>query len=291
MKKIFIGRDGLRAGWRFLLWWIIFFGLRQVLILAIVRLFHPQETAFLDPVGLLVDDLIVLVPAAIATWIMMHIERRRLRDYYWPTYDFFGRQFWLGLAWGLAAISLNIGLIALAGGYCITGLATTGGQLAKFVLLWIAASFAIGIVEEFVFRAYQLRTLADGMGFWPAALLTSCAFGALHYFTKPYERWEDWVSVSFIALFLCFSVRRTGTLAFAIGLHISFDWGAIFFYSGRNAGQFAPGRLFLTQWPGSDHVTGGLLGPEASWMMGIVLLAMFVIYDRVSRRPAGDALA
>ena len=44
----------------------------------------------------------------------------------------------------------------------------------------MAAVFAIGAVEEFVFRSYQFRTLIDGIGFWPATAVLSILFGAVH---------------------------------------------------------------------------------------------------------------
>lgn len=289
MRRVFMSEGGLRAGWRFLIWFVIGTGLLFGLETAVVKIFHPKEHAFLDPVRLIVGDLLTLVAAGIATMVMMRIERRTLRDYYWPTGEFFGRNFWVGLVWGVGAISLCIALIAVLGGYRITGVALGGPAPLKFVLLWIAASFAIGAVEEFAFRAYQLRTLADGMGFWPAAAVLSFVFGALHYFGKPHERWEDFVSTGVLAFFMCFTVRRTGTLAFAIGWHIGFDWGAIFLYSGRNAGEFAVGKLFETQWTGPDWLTGGLLGPEASWMMAIVIGALFFGFDRVYRPKTLDS--
>jgi len=268
----------IRAGWRLLIWLAILASVASVLQLAVIAIFHPADGPFLDPVRLITGDVLLIIPAFIATIIMKRIERRSWRDYYWPASNFFGALFWKGVLWGLAAISVDVGLIAAFGGYRITGLTIAGPTLLRYSLLWLLAALMIGAVEEFAFRSYQLRTLADGIGFWPASLVLSVAFGALHYFGKPYERWEDWVSVSFLALFGCLTVRRTGTLAFVIGWHAAFDWGAMFFWSGRNAGEFGVGHLLATQWNGSDWLTGGLLGPEASWMMGIVIALQFVAY-------------
>jgi hypothetical protein len=217
---------------------------------------------------------------------MMRIERRHLSDYYVHVRDLFGRLFWKGIACGAAAVSLLIGLIAVFGGYRITGLASRGRGLVYGLLLWIAAALVIGIVEEFVFRAYMLRTLADGIGFWPAAAVLAVCFGALHYFTKPHERWEDFACTGLLAFLLTITIRRTGDLAFAIGWHAAFDWGALYFWAGRNAGEFAEGRLFATSWPGPDWLTGGLLGPEASWMIFIVIAALFIAFTLLFRAPS-----
>ena len=72
-----------------------------------------------------------------------------------------------------------------------------------------------------------------------------------------------------------FTIARTGSLAWAMGWHFAFDWGALWLWSGRNAGEYAPGRLFATVWPAGDRVTGGLLGPEASWFVLIVIAVLF----------------
>ena len=92
--------------------------------------------------------------------------------------------------------------------------------------------------------------------------------------------------MSLLTLFMCLTVRRTGRLAFAIGWHFAFDWGAIFLYSGRNAGEFAIGHLLRTQWVGPEWLTGGMLGPEASWMMAVVIAALFLAFDRLYRQRA-----
>ena len=276
-KQIFAGDGGLRAGWRLLIWFVILLGLSTVVNLIIIWVFHPRDHAFLDPLRLMVADVVPgFIPALIATAAMARLEGRSFRDYYVPRRGVFGRQFWLGILWGVLAVSLLVGMIAAAGGYKILGIAMSGVALVHWTTLWIAASLVIGVVEEFTFRAYLLRTLADGIGFWPAALLLSLGFGALHYFTKPYERWEDFASTGLLGLFLCLTIRRTGTIAFATGWHAAFDWGAIYVYSGRNAGEYALGHLLTTAWPGSNRVTGGMLGPEASWFVFILIVLLFV---------------
>ena len=277
LRKIFINAaEQLRAGWRLLIWLLIAVAV-QVLIGIVARLLHlANEGAFLDPKRLILGDWVAtFIPVIIATLVMMRIERRRLGDYYIPVRGLLGKSFWVGALWGIAAVSLLMGLIALAGGYRIAGVALHE-HVAYWVLMWLAAAASIGIVEEIAFRGYMLRTLADGIGFWPAACVLSFLFGALHYFAKPHERWEDFASTGLLALFLSLTIARTGSLAWGIGWHFGFDWGAIWLWSGRNAGEYARGRLFETAWPAGDRVTGGLLGPEASWFVFIVIAVLFV---------------
>jgi len=280
MRKLFVNQEGqIRSGWRLLIWFAIVIAAHLAITFVGSRLGAGGEHAFLDPRWLIATDLLlILIPTALATFVMMRIEHRRLSDYYVHLRQLFGVLFWKGLAWGAASVSLVIGLIAAFGGYRITGLASHGNALVHGLLLWIATSLVIGIVEEFAFRAYMLRTLADGIGFWPAATVLAVCFGALHYFTKPYERWEDFACTGLLAFLITITVRRTGDLAFAIGWHAAFDFGNIYFWAGRNAGEFAEGRLFATAWPGPDWLTGGLLGPEASWMIFIVIAGLFLVF-------------
>ena len=81
-------------------------------------------------------------------------------------------------------------------------------------------------------------------------------------------------------------VRRTGDLRFAIGFHAAFDFGAIFVYSGPNGGQLAPDRLLTATFHGSDWLTGGRLGPEASLLVFPVIGAMFLVFHLLYRSPA-----
>ncbi len=283
MRKIFCNSRGLRAGWRLLIFIGIFVGLEFLSQWIIPRVFHPKDRSFLDPVGTIYGELVTLIEVLIATGIMARIERRRFIDYGIPLRHAFGSNFWVGLAWGMASTSLLVGLIAAFGGYRVLGVAIRGGTLWYFAGVWLIANLLIGFSEELQFRAYLLATLADGIGFWAAAILLSAGFGALHYFLKPHERWEDFASTGLLGLFVCLTLRRTGSLAFAIGFHAAFDFANLFVWSGQNAGEYAVGHLLETRWQGPQWLTGGLLGPEASWMVFAVIVLMFVIFDRLYR--------
>lgn len=281
MRKIFFNSEGLRAGWRLLIFVSIFFGLEYLANWILPVIFHPKERAFLDPIEFILNDLQELTEALMATAIMARLEHRHFADYGIPVRNAFGREYWAGIGWGLATTSLLLGLIAAFGSYRIVGLAIRGNTLWYFLALWIVANVLIGISEEIQFRAYLLATLADGIGFWWASILLSVGFGAMHYFAKPHERWEDFAATGLLGLFMCLTLRRTGSLAFAIGWHAAFDFANLFLWSGQNAGQYAVGHLLETRWPGPQWLTGGLLGPEASWMIFPVTALLFVVFHRL----------
>jgi membrane protease YdiL (CAAX protease family) len=280
VKKIFFNSDGLRAGWRLLIFVAIFVGLGFAANWIVPKIFHLKQRPFLDPIGTISDELQALIQVLVATWIMARIERRRFFAYGIPVRNAFRYDFWVGLAWGLTSTSLLVGLIAAFGGYRILGLAIHGSAIWYLSGLWIVANLLIGFSEEIQFRAYLLATLAAGIGFWAAAILLSTGFGALHYFLKPHERWEDFASTGLLGLFMCLTLRRTGSLAFAIGFHAAFDLANLFVWSGQNGGEYAVGHLLETRWQGPQWLTGGFLGPEASWMIFVVVALMFVIFNR-----------
>jgi uncharacterized protein len=272
VRIIFHNGRELRAGWRLLVFCALVFGIGYAARMGMERLPLP-DYADLHPVGLILDDAVMLVVALVATGIMARFEHRSLTVYGLPRLrELFGRLFWVGAMWGLAMPSAIILLIFIGGGYRVHGLNAAGGELFKFAVLWLFANLLIGLSEEIMFRGYFLYTLADGVGFWAAAVIGAIGFGALHYFTKPYERWEDWVAVSLLTIFISLAMRRTGNLAFSIGMHAAFDFAFLYVFSGMNGGQYAVGRLLNAEFPGSVRITGGLLGPEASWFAFLVTI-------------------
>jgi len=62
------------------------------------------------------------------------------------------------------------------------------------------------------------------------------------------ENVADALSVGLIGLFLCLTVRRTGTLWFAIGFHFAFDFAALSLLGAPNTGNMgkaAEGHLLV----------------------------------------------
>ena len=275
LRKIFHNGRELRSGWRLLLFLILLFAFGYAVRTGLEHLNLPDG---LHPVTFIAADAALLVGALLATAIMGRFEHRSLAVYGIPSIrDLFGRQFWTGAVWGFAMPSAIILLIFLGGGYRVHGLNVTGVELLKFACLWLLANLFIGLFEEIAFRGYFLYTLADGIGFWASALINAVGFGALHYYTKPHERWEDWVAVTLITIFITLALRRTGNLAFPIGVHAAFDLAFICVFSGMNGGEFATGRLLNAEFPGSIRITGGLLGPEASWFTFPVVIAATIL--------------
>jgi membrane protease YdiL (CAAX protease family) len=292
MKAIFVGPQGIRAGWRFAMFVFLLFGFSKLFFWLLTALFHYQEHVGWFPTDFLLEGMLSFGAALLAAWIMSRIERRPFREYGLSWNTIFGKHFWQGVLWGFGASLLMVILLKLFGAASFEGVALHGQTLVKFALLWAAAFLLLGFAEEFAYRGYAQATLAEGMGFWRAAVLLSAIFGAVHYFFKPMESWMDGLSVGLFGLFWCFTLWRTGTLWFAIGFHAMSDYADMVLFAQPNTGnngQSLTGHLLNISYHGPEWLTGGPRGTEASALEFLILAFMFLAfaraYPRLEARP------
>ncbi len=216
------------------------------------RLLHLSAfgpTATITPRVLFTQEGLAALCAIVAALILGALERRRFGDYGMPLAQALGKNFWLGAIWGIAAVSALMLCIRLLGGYSFGAVDLPPADLVRYALEWAAAFFLVGMYEEFFFRGYLQFTLTSGMRFWPAALLLSLRFGAVHL-RNPGEGPVGALSVFVTGMFLCFTLRRTGTLWFAIGFHAAFDFGETYVYSVPDSGIVMPGHLLASSFHG-----------------------------------------
>lgn len=285
LRGVFRGPRRLRAGWRFAMFLVLFLALGAALRLAFVAAHLPRPDGF-APSTLLLSETLALAIVLVATLVMGRVERRSLADYGLPLRPALGRSTWVGFVWGLAAVTAIVAVIAAMRGVHYEGLRYPGVALVSMTALWLASMLMVGLAEETLFRGYALRTLTDGLGFWPASILLSLVFGALHFFGKPFETPADFASVTLIGLFLCWTLRRTGDLWWAIGFHAAFDFAQLGLFAGPNSGNGGlpvAQSLLVPAWHGPDWLTGGKLGLEASAFVFPVIAALFLLFPRVYR--------
>src|SRR5262249_51847725 len=178
------------------------------------RAFHYYEPEGWSRSGFFFEGSISTAVLLFAAWVMSRLSGapRSFADYGLPRRGAFGSLFWEGVLWGFVTSAVVLVMIWAAGGASFHGLAAHGSYLVTELILWGLAFLILAFFEEFFFRGYSLSTLASGMGFWPAAILLSLLFGAMHFFSKPMENWIDVTSVTLYGLFWAFTVRRTGNL-------------------------------------------------------------------------------
>jgi uncharacterized protein len=244
------------------------------------------------PRSLLAGEGIALAGMLSAAWLMSRLEHRRFGDYGLPLTPGMGSLFAEGAVFGLAEISAVLGALAAMGYYRFGPLAIHRGAVVRWALIWALIFLVVGFVEEFAFRGYVQFTLGKGIGFWPAALLLSFLFGGVHSENSG-ETLAGLAGVFITGIFWCFTLRRTGSLWFAVGMHASFDFGETFLYSVPDSGAIFPGHLSNATLAGPTWLSGGTAGPEASVFDFLMLLAFFFIFSRLhpakSRVPSGGS--
>jgi membrane protease YdiL (CAAX protease family) len=211
---------------------------------------------------------------------MSRIEQRTFGHYGLPLRHAFGKLFWFGALWGFGSITILLLALHGANVFDFGGLALHGVRVIKFAAFWAAFFLIVGFYEEFLTRGYTQFTLTQSVGFWPAAILLSAGFGALHL-GNPGESWVGILGAVLIGFFFCLTLRRTGNLWFAIGFHTSWDWGESYFYSVPDSGGMAPGHLLHSSFHGPNWLTGGSVGPEGSAFLFVLLVLLWVVFDRV----------
>ena len=290
-NTVFRGPNGIRAGWRVLIFLVLVAGtaFAAAIPFAIVRIMRggtgPQPgfgIGGLTPLGLSITEGALFLFPSLAALIMARIERRKYGQYGLPIRSAFGKDFWIGIFAGFAAISgCLLGIFAFHG-FHLTGLAIHGSTIVSATAAWGAAFVLVGLAEEFAFRGYLQYTLTTGIGFWPSAFLLSILFGAAHS-GNPGESKFGLVSVVIFGLVFCLVLRRTGNLWWAVGFHAGWDWGQTFFYGVADSGIPAYHNLFGSTFHGPQWLTGGSVGPEASVFTPIVLAIVAVVFTRVYR--------
>jgi membrane protease YdiL (CAAX protease family) len=250
----------------------------------VARAFHMGDELTAGSIALF--ELVVFIATLICTALFAAYEGRRADSYGLPLGRAFGARTWEGALAGLVmAGAVAFGMYAL-GGMQVLGIATTGRALALSAFGWLIANLCVGLAEEFWYRSYVLQTLWKSVGFWPAAIVIALNFAADHYFHKTGENIWDVITLVSLSLLMCYSVLRTGTLWFAVGFHVAFDYMQFFVIGTPNGAQVPVGRLLDVRFAGPDWLTGGVLGTEASFLMyPMIALLWLYIWWRFPAEP------
>lgn len=273
---IFVGKNGIRAGWGILLFIVVFaaaaFG-AAVLLRPMFQ--HRVRGAAMTPQFGLITEAVQLLCVVIATGVLALIERKSLL-----AYGYQGKaratRFFSGLVWGFLAISAIVFGLWQLGYLAFDGRALHGIATVKYAAAWGLMFVLVGFMEESLLRGYLQYTMTRGVGFWWGALLFSFLFGFAHS-TNPGESPVGLFSAGAIGLVFCLSIWYTGSLWWAVGFHAAWDWGESYFYGTSDSGLVVQGHLFSEHPVGNILWSGGKTGPEGSILIIPLLVLMAIL--------------
>ncbi len=299
LRKIFVGKEGLRSGWSLLIFIAILavFGFSERFIIYKVFPNVPKtDAARADAMGkpsfLLVGEASQFGLVFLVTWIMSKIERRPN-----SSYGFGGKRrlphFFAGLVWGVICLSLLVLILWKAGLLVIESRLLFGPDILRYGAIWFLGFLMVGCFEEYFIRGYVQYTLTRGLaglyqaifksrhsqalGFWTTALLLSTLFGLGHG-TNPGESPIGLLAAGLAGFIFCLSLWRTGSLWWAVGFHAAWDWGQSFLYGVADSGLITQHHLLATHPVGKPLLSGGTTGPEGSiFILAVLGLAGLII--------------
>ncbi len=311
LRKIFIGKDGLRAGWSLL----VFSALFVAIIFCINVIGHklyppaPKTAKAASDISatprLFIAESIPFLVTLLVTWIMSKIERRPN-----SVYGLGGSRklphFLTGLAWGVICLSLLVLILWKTGRLVIDSRLLSGSYIFRYGATWLLSFLLVALLEEYLTRGYLQYTLTRGLaslyqwafktchsatlGFWTAAIILSTLFGLGHS-NIPNESPIGLLSASLASMVFCLSLWRTGSLWWAIGFHTSWDWAQSFLYGVADSGRMIEHHLFATHPVGKPILSGGATGPEGSiFVVAILALISLIIVLTLRGAHYGDTL-
>lgn len=184
---------------------------------------------------------------------------------------------WLkGAVVGTAYLCASVGILAVLGGYRITGVVFAWQALAGGLLLHVL----VGVFEEILFRGILFRFLEEGLGSWIALAITASFFGISHL-SNPHATVWSAIAIALEAGVLIGAVyMATRSLWVAMGLHTAWNFlqGALFGVA--VSGNGTPNSLFTPLIQGNPWLTGGAFGIEASVIpvvLGLGLGSYFLV--------------
>jgi membrane protease YdiL (CAAX protease family) len=168
-------------------------------------------------------------------------------------------------------LSLVIGIMFVMDSYNVTGTAEDFGFF--FVFAWV---FRYAIFEEIIFRGIFYRIFEARFGTVVALLISSVPFGIAHL-DNAHASWLSTGSIILGGLWLGILYTWSGyRLWVPIFGHVAWNYGQVLY--GVPVSGFQVSGYLESEVSGSDLITGGHFGPEASLLTVALLVVIFTAF-------------
>jgi hypothetical protein len=152
--------------------------------------------------------------------------------------------------------------------------ATLAGALVSFA--------AAAAAEEVIFRGYAFQALVQGIGAWPAILVSSALFAYAHGGNDHVDA-IALANIFLAGIMLAVAYLKTRSLWFATALHLAWNWVMSALLDFPVSGLQLNTPLYSARETGADWWTGGAFGPEAGVAATLVIAAGTVWMLRTRR--------
>lgn len=178
----------------------------------------------------------------------------------------------IGSLWGIGMICLVFGILWITGSISIVKISWPVKPLLFMIIPLVVAAAQ----EEIILRGYVLNNLMKSANKYLSLVVVSIFFSLSHAF-NPNVSTAGLINIVLAGLLLGVYYIYRKNLWFPIGLHFTWNYfqGAIF--GSPISGINAPSIIEL-EFHGSDLLTGGDFGFEASWVSTGVLLAVIIAH-------------
>jgi|GEM_PF-3829772 len=195
------------------------------------------------------------------------------------------RELLISIFIGGCTIAIAALVLAILGVYRPLGFGSVKG-----ILVGLAAGLGASVAEELLFRGVVLRLFYSKWGMFRAILFTSLIFGAAHFSNNLSltEVLGVFVAAGLLLNGVWFLTKRVWI---CIGTHFAWNFflGGIFGMTVSGI-PMTDGGLIRCQMVGSDLMTGGVSGPEASlpFVITVALVGAIVLFIAIKRGKIGS---
>ena len=187
----------------------------------------------------------------------------------------------IGFGIGILYFVLVTGCIALFGAYKVDGIGNDWAALTRALFSFLV----VAVGEEILFRGIVFRMIDERWGTWIALVVSALIFGFVHISNDNATVWSSVAIAVEAGLMLAAAYKWSGTLWLPIGIHWAWN-----FFQGPIFGFAVSGNetrsLLKSVINGSDWLTGGPFGAEASVPAVILGLAFAIVFLLAKRRSA-----
>jgi membrane protease YdiL (CAAX protease family) len=241
----------IRLGWRILLFLMI-----TMLATGVIMVMLPA--------GIVWESLSALLGAVIAGWVVLRLDGRGGGALGFYLARSVPRE-------SVAGLALGVGLAVVVIAVMVAGGAVRwSGEEGTFWGWLGTAAFAGGLLalpaaaEEALFRGYPFQAIAQAWGPAWALVVTSAFFGWAHW-ANPGATLLGAANTAAAGVFLGVVYLRTGSLWWASGAHLGWNWGLGFLADLPVSGlELIDAPLIQATVSGPDWLAGGAFGPEGS---------------------------